>query len=405
MRRVVVTGAGTINALGGDWPTFLGGLTEGRSGIGPLTLFDTTGYRCRIAAQVPAALLSAPQAFHRHQTTRRLSRSDVLAIHAATEAVREAGLETAELAGAGLVLGGTVGGMLHAEDVIFRHLSAPASRVRPREVVRFPVWATAQVLGDELRLGGPRLTVSTACTSGATALALAADMIRTGRCPIALAGGSDSLCRTTFAGFNALQALDGEPCRPFDRDRRGLTLGEGAAILVLEDADHARARGAAAWADVVGYGLTTDAHHMTAPRADGAAAIAAFRAALASSGTAPEAVDYINAHGTGTAANDPVETRVIKAVLGARASRVPVSSTKSMVGHCLGAAGAIEALASILALRHDLVPPTLRLEQPDPQCDLDYVPGASRRRSLGTVVSNSYGFGGTNCSLVFARAA
>lgn len=405
MRRVVVTGAGTINALGGGWRTFLAGLIEGRSGIGSVTLFDTSGYRCQIAAEVPrTALPLSPCTLRHRQTSRRLSRSDLLAFHAATEAVREAGLEIPELSGAGLVLGGTVGGMLHAEDVVFRHLTEPALRFRPRDILRFPVWATAQMLADELQLRGPQLTVSTACTSGATALALAANMIRTGRCPIVLAGGSDSLCRTTFTGFNALQALDPEPCRPFDRDRRGLTLGEAAAVLVLEDADHARARGAAPWANLVGYGLTTDAHHMTAPRPDGAAAIAAFRTALASSGTPPDAVDYINAHGTGTPANDPVETRVIKAVLGARAYRVPVSSTKSMVGHCLGAAGAIEALTSILALRHDLVPPTLRLEQSDPQCDLDYVPGESRRRSLGTVVSNSYGFGGTNSTLVFARA-
>jgi 3-oxoacyl-(acyl-carrier-protein) synthase len=401
LRRVVVTGAGTINALGGDWRTFLAGLAEGRSGIGPLTLFDTSGYRCRIAAEVPQVPL--PELRHR-PTARRLSRSDALAIHAATEAVREAGLDPHELDVAGVVMGATVGGMLHTEDVAFRLLAAPAARVRPRDAVRFPVWATAQVVAEEFRLRGPRLTVSTACTSSATALALAADMIRNGRCPIVLAGGSDSLCRTTFAGFNALQALDAEPCRPFDRDRHGLTLGEGAAVLVLEDADHARARGASPWAELVGAGLTTDAYHMTAPRPDGAAAIAAFHAALAASGTPPEAVDYINAHGTGTPANDAVETRVIKAVLGAHAHRVPISSTKSMVGHCLGSAGAIEALTSVLALRHDLVPPTLRLEQPDPQCDLDYVPGVARRRALGTVVSNSHGFGGSNSSLVFARA-
>jgi len=402
LRRVVVTGAGTINALGGDWRTFLAGLTDGRSGIGPVTLFDTSDHRCRIAGEVPRATLPHPELRH-PPTARRLSRSDVFAIHAATEAIREAGLEARELGGAGLVLGATVGGMLHAEEVAFRHLSAPTARVRPRDVAGFPVWATAHVLAQELRLHGPRLTVSTACTSSAIALALAADMIRTGRCPIVLAGGSDSLCRTTFAGFNALQALDPEPCRPFDRDRHGLTLGEGAAVLVLEDADHARARGAAPWAALAGCGLTTDAYHMTAPRPDGAAAIAAFRTALAASGTPPNAVDYINAHGTGTPANDVVETRIIKAVLGAHASHVPISSTKSMIGHCLGSAGAIEALTSVLALRHDLVPPTLRLAQADPQCDLDYVPGASRHRSLGTVVSNSYGFGGTNSSLVFAR--
>ena len=395
---MVVTGAGTINALGGDCRAFLHGLTEGRSGIGTVGVFDTTGYRSHVAAEV-RELPVLPDASA--ACGRPLSRSDTLAIHAAREAIGAAGVDAADLAGAAIVLGGTVGGMLAAEDVLFRQLDEPTRRFQPHDVSSFPVWATSEILAAFLGAGGPRLTVSTACTSSANALALAADLIRAGRCRIALAGGSDSLCRTTFAGFNSLQALDPEPCRPFDRRRQGLNLGEGAAVLVLEDADHARARGAAPWACFAGHGLSADAHHMTAPRPDGAAAAHAFRQALAAAGMPPDAVDHVNAHGTGTRANDGVETRVLKAVLGAHAYRVPVSSTKSMIGHCLGAAGAIEALAGILALRHGIVPPTLRLTHPDPECDLDYVPHCARHQPLSTVVSNSSGFGGTNASLVF----
>jgi 3-oxoacyl-[acyl-carrier-protein] synthase II len=397
---VVVTGAGTINALGRDCRSLLHALSESRCGIGPVGVFDTAGYRCHVAAEVRE--LCAPPDLPA-SLGRPLSRTDLLAIHAAREAVGVAGLGPADLAGAGIIVGGTVGGMLAAEETIFRHFDEPTRRFRPRDVSSFPVWATSEVLAALLGARGPRLTLSTACTSSANALAVAADVIRAGRCPIILAGGSDSLCRTTFAGFNSLQALDPEPCRPFDRDRRGLTLGEGAAVLVLEDADRARARGAAPWAYFAGHGLSADAHHMTAPRPDGAAAAFALRRALAAAEAPPDAVDYVNAHGTGTPANDSVETRVLKTVLGAHAYRVPVSSTKSMTGHCLGAAGAIEALISILALRHDLVPPTLRLAHADPECDLDFVPHVARHHPVGLVVSNSYGFGGTNASLVFTR--
>lgn len=219
-----------------------------------------------------------------------------------------------------------------------------------------------------------------------------------------LCGGTDSLCVMTFSGFNALQALDRVPCRPFDRERAGLTLGEGAALFVCEDWERAIARGAPILAELVSYGVSADAHHVTQPRPDAAGAMMAMRRALAEGGVRADEVDYINAHGTGTPLNDVAETRAIKAVLGARAHAVPVSSTKSMVGHCLGAAGAIEALASVLALRGQFVPPTATLVHPDPECDLDYVPGHSRPVALRTVLSNSYGFGGNNTSLVLRGA-
>jgi 3-oxoacyl-[acyl-carrier-protein] synthase II len=402
LRTVVVTGAGTVNPLGSNWRSYLEGLSEGRSGIGRVSLFDPSGCRSRLAAEVRGAAIPSDVP---RPLARRLSRSDTFALTAAIEAVREAALETRDLRQTGIVLGATVGGMLSGERAIFRHLAEQAFRFRAREMAGFPLYTSGNVIAQVLGLRGPRFTVSTACTSSANALALAADMIREGRTPVMLAGGSDSLCMTTYAGFNALHAIDPEPCRPFDRERQGLTLGEGAAVLVLEDAEHARARGAAAWVRFAGYGMSSDAHHMTAPRPDGAGAILALRRALAESGVPAEAIDYVNAHGTGTRANDPIETQVLKSVLGRHAYRIPVSSTKSMIGHCLGAAGALEALASVLALRHGVVPPTLRLEHPDSDCDLDYVPGEARRQSLDVVVSNLYGFGGTNTSLVFARGS
>jgi 3-oxoacyl-[acyl-carrier-protein] synthase II len=245
--------------------------------------------------------------------------------------------------------------------------------------------------------------VSTACSSGANALGIAADWIRAGRSAVVLCGGTDSLCHMTYAGFNALQALDRVACRPFDRERAGLTLGEGAALFVLEAWERARQRGAPILAEFVSYGVSGDAHHLTQPRPDGTGAILAIRRALEEGGIAAEAIDYVNAHGTGTPLNDVMETRALKAVFGARAYALPISSTKSMIGHCLGAAGAIEALASVLALREGFVPPTATLEHPDPECDLDYVPKTSRSAALRTVLSNSYGFGGNNTSLILRR--
>jgi 3-oxoacyl-[acyl-carrier-protein] synthase II len=400
LRTVVVTGAGTINALGSGWRTYLDALTEGRGGIGPLRAFDPAGHRSTLAAEVreTATPSNVPPAL-----ASRLSRADLFAVIAATEAAREAALDAHDLAGAGITLGATVGGMREAERTMLGPTRMADFHLDPGTAAGFPLCTSANVVASVLGLRGPRLTVSTACTSSANAIALAADAIHAGRAAVMLAGGTDVLCRLTYAGFNALQALDPEPCRPFDRERQGLTLGEGAAVLVLEDADHARSRGVSPWARFAGYGMSADAYHLTAPRPDGAAAVRALLDALARSGTVPEAVDYVNAHGSGTRANDATETRILKAVFGRRAYRLPISGTKSMIGHCLGAAGALEALASVLALRHGVVPPTLGLVHADPECDLDYVPMAPRRQPLGTVVSNLYGFGGTNTSLVFTR--
>jgi 3-oxoacyl-[acyl-carrier-protein] synthase II len=253
-----------------------------------------------------------------------------------------------------------------------------------------PISTAAAAVSQGLGVYGPQSTVSTACSSSALAIAMAADTIRRGAARVALAIGTDGLCRLTYAGFDALQALDPDRCRPFDRDRHGLSLGEGAGALVLEDEEHARARGARARAVFLGHGSTTDAHHVTSPHPEGARARAALHGALAAAGLSADAVDYVNAHGTGTPQNDAVEVAVLRATFGPRLGRIPVSSTKSQIGHSLGAAGAIEAVVTVLALEDGILPPTVSLREPDPAW-------------AGVALSSSYGFGGHNVTLVFGR--
>ncbi|HYD48816.1 MAG TPA: beta-ketoacyl-[acyl-carrier-protein] synthase family protein [Terriglobales bacterium] len=398
MRRVVVTAAGSINALGRGVAAFAAALREGRSGIGEISLFDPTGYRTRYAAQVaelepPAGLSPA--------VLRRASRSDLLALVAAEEALRSSGWQ-GERDGIGLVLGGSTGGMLASEEYC-RRTTLGIAGAKPSMALGTPVSTSGDFVAHVYGCHGPRLAISTACSSGGNALGIAADWIRQGKAQAVLSGGTDSLCRMTFSGFNSLQALDPAPCRPFDRDRAGLSLGEGAAMFLLEDLDHARARGARIQAELLGYGVSADAHHITQPRPDGGSAALALARALAESGVSRDDIDYVNAHGTATPANDATETRALKHCLGARAYRIPVSSTKSITGHCLAAAGAIEALACIIALREQFVPPTVGLVHPDPECDLDYVPGEARPTALRTVASSSYGFGGNNTTIVLRR--
>jgi 3-oxoacyl-[acyl-carrier-protein] synthase II len=399
MRRVLITGIGSWNGFGGGVPAFLDALRAGACAIGPMTLFSTDGFRTHRAAVAPAAEIGG---FVPAPLESRLSRSDRMAVASAREAwlasgIAEAGLGSERI---GVVVGGTTGGMLEAEDILRRRQSGELRRMPARGLVAMPVHSTADVLAAVFGCRGPRLTVVTACSSSANALGIAADCIQDGRADALLAGGTDAHCKMTYAGFNALQALAPDVCRPFDRRRAGLSLGEGAAMFVLEEERHARRRGANVVAELAGYGTSADAYHMTAPDPKGRGAVAAMRRALAEARLAPQDIEYVNAHGTGTFQNDPIETRAIKTVFGAHARRLAVSSTKSQVGHCLGAAGAIEILATVLALRDGFLPPTVNLEEPDPECDLDYVPRQARARELRAAVSNSYGFGGNNTSVV-----
>jgi len=401
MRRVVITGAGSWNGFGAGVPRFLEALQNSRCAIGDMTLFSTAGFRTGRAAVAPTPEVDDLAGVG---VGPRLSRSDGMALAAAREAWQSSGIGEAKLATdrIAVVVGGTTGGMLEAEEVLRRRRSGELARMHLRGLVTMPVASTADVLAHAFGCAGARATVVTACSSSANSLGFAADLIQEGRADAALAGGTDAHCKMTYAGFNALQALAPDVCRPFDRRRAGLSLGEGAAMFVLEEEAPARRRGAVILAEFGGYGMSADAYHMTAPDPEGRGAVLAMRRALREARVAAEAVEYVNAHGTGTPQNDPIETRAIKEVFGAHAQRLAVSSTKSQTGHCLGAAGAIEILATVLALRQGFVPPTIHLEEPDPECDLDYVPGAARERRLRVAVSNSYGFGGNNTSVVLA---
>jgi 3-oxoacyl-[acyl-carrier-protein] synthase II len=406
VRQVAVTGLGAITALGADVAALAAGLADGRLPIGPLTRF-VHGGRCQLAAEVPevappaAALGALPPA-----TIRRLSGPDRLALIATEQAVREAGLQSSDLAEASLFVGATVGGMGETEEAYRRHRAGEDRRYRLSRLLGTPLSTSASATAQAFGIYGPRATFSTACSSSALAIAEAAAAVASGSVTAAIAVGTDALCRITFAGFDALQTLDPQGCRPFDRDRAGLILGEGAGALVLENVEHARARGARVIARVLGHATTTDAHHVTAPDPEGHAALGALRGALEVAALPPEAVDYVNAHGTGTRQNDEAEVRVLRAVFGDRLPRIPVSSTKAQLGHCLGAAGAVEAVVTVLALDRSLLPATATLREPDPAwSDLDLVPTAGRRQPLEVALSSSYGFGGHNVTLVLGRGA
>ena len=398
---IAITGLGAVSAVGGDVPALSDALREGRCGIAPLTLFRYRG-RSSVAAEVRATI-AVPDALP-VATLRRLSRPDRFAFAAASEACRDAGLDPALRRAAALTLGATTGGMFESEEVYRRRQAGEAQRFRLSRLLGTSLTTAASVVAQTLGIHGPQATVSTACSSSALAIALAADAIHRGRARVALAVGTDSLCRLTYAGFDALQALDPEPCRPFDAGRKGLSLGEGAGALVLEDAAHAHARGAKPRALLVGHAGGTDAHHVTAPHPDGAGAHAALRGALAAACLPADAIDYVNAHGSGTRQNDAVEVAVLRAVLGSRLARVPISSTKSQIGHTLGAAGALEAVVTVLALEGGVLPPTLGLREADPGFgQLDLVPTPGRRSPIGVAASSSYGFGGHNVTLILAR--
>jgi len=391
MTRVVVTGLGAVSPFGAGVKAYWDGIRGGTCAIRPAGVIETEGLRCRLAAEVPEPLPGSA----------RRSRADRLALAAAREAVEDSGLGPAERAGAALVVGAVGGGMLEAEAWYWRlrREGVAGDRAPLRSILPS---SHAAVVGHALGLGGPRQTVVAACSSGAAALAVAAELVAGGVTPVALAGGADALTRICFLGFNALKLLDPAPCRPFDRDRRGMSIGEGAAFVVLEDAAHARARGARAYAELAGAGMTSDAYHVTSPHPDGDGMVRAMRAALAAAGLDPAAVGYANAHGTATVQNDRVEARALRAVFGEGA--LLVSSTKSMIGHTMAAAGSLEAVATILALVHETVPPTAGLRETDPEVAFDCVPGAAREVALEHAISNSFGFGGQNVTLLFGRA-
>ncbi|MCC7537704.1 MAG: beta-ketoacyl-[acyl-carrier-protein] synthase family protein [Deltaproteobacteria bacterium] len=399
--RVVVTGIGVVSAIGTGRAAFEQALFAGVRGIRRVSLFDVDDQRGQLAAEVVDPLVVDGGDEH------PLSRTDVMGVVAAREAVGDAALPEETLAHCALAVGGTVGGMLENEEYLARLHAAERGSIPPDEIrswlLRHPLSSTANAIA---RLGGalgPRTTVCSACSSGANAIVIAARAVAEGRAGSALAVGTDALCRLTLSGFNALGVVDVEPCRPFDVGRRGLNLGEGAGALVLEPLEAAQKRGARIYAEVLGWSIGSEAHHITNPLETGEGAASVLRGALAHAGAEASHVAYVNAHGTGTPLNDAMEARALRDVLGTRVTQVPVSSSKGQIGHTLGAAGALEAIATILAIATSRVPPTAGLETPDPACALDHVIGSARSVEVPLAISSSFGFGGANTALVLGR--
>ena len=407
-RRVVVTGLGTVNPLGLDVPSFWEACLAGRSGAGEIRSFDASPLRTRIAAEVTGF---DPEAFMDRRIARRMDRYGQFFLVAAGQALADAGLAYAEgdpaAERAGVAVGSGIGGILTFQEGMDAMRQRGYDRVSPYAIPQIISNMAAGQVSIDHHLYGPSLCAVTACAASANALGDAAEVIRRGDADVMVAGGAEAaVCEFAVAGFTQARALstrNDDPAgasRPFDAARDGFVMGEGAAVLVLEAEEHARARGARQYGALAGYGMSSDGYHITLPRPGGAGAARAMARALQTAGLRPADIGYINAHGTSTPANDAAETAAIKAVLGEHAYRVPVSSTKSMTGHLLGGAGALEALVCLLAMRDGIVPPTINYETPDPDCDLDYVPNRARRLPVRAVMSNSFGFGGHNVSLV-----
>ena len=408
-RRVVVTGLGIVSPVGNNVPDAWGNILAGKSGIGRITHFDPSRLSSQIAGEVKdfdvSQYLSAKDA-------RRMDRFIHLGLAAGLQAWRESGIavgpENAERIGVNF--GSGIGGLPMIESTHDEMLKNGPRRISPFFIPGTIINMIAGHLSIMLGLKGPNLAIVTACTTSTHCIGEAAKSIRYGDADVMIAGGAEAtvteLAVGGFASARALSTRNDNPAaasRPWDKDRDGFVLGEGAGAVVLEEYEHAKARGAKIYCELSGYGVSADAYHMTAPCEDGDGAFRCMRNALKDAGISSDSIDYINAHGTSTPLGDVAETMAVKRLLGDRAAKVAVNSTKSMTGHLLGAAGGIEAVFTILAMHHQVSPPTINLENPDPQCDLDYVPNQSRKMGIRAALSNSFGFGGTNGTLVFGR--
>ena len=398
MRRVAITGMGVICALGKNRAEFTAALREGRSGIAPIESTDTSQLRFQNGAEV-RGYTHTPYFDDRRADF--LDRFAQFAVIAAREAVESSGIQwTPELRETAAIITGSCVGGQSTEDIGFQEVyKLGHNRVHPLTIPKTMANAGASHISMEFGITGPSFTISTACSSAGHAIGQACWMVRSGATDLALAGGSEApFSFGILKAWEAMRVVSPDTCRPFSKDRRGMILGEGAAMLVLEPLEAARARGATILAEIAGFGMSADACHITQPSSEGAAR--AMRAALRDAAIAPEQVGYINAHGTATPANDPTETAAIRSVFGEYANRLPISSTKSMHGHALGAAGALECAATVLALRDGILPPTANFNEPDPQCDLDVIPNQARMARVEYALSNSFAFGGLNAVLV-----
>ncbi|WP_009631537.1 beta-ketoacyl-ACP synthase II [Synechocystis sp. PCC 7509] len=409
LKRVAVTGIGAITPLGNNSRDYWQGLLDGRSGIVPITLFDASKHKCRIAGEVKGF---NPQDYIDSKEAKRMDRFAQFAVAASLQAIQDARFEINQLNAnqVGTIIGTGIGGIKVLEDQQTVYLNRGPDRCSPFMVPMMIANMAAGLTAIHTGAKGPNSCPVTACAAGSNAVGDAFRLIQQGYAQAMICGGTEAaVSALPFAGFAAARALstrNDEPTRasrPFDRDRDGFVMGEGAGILLLEELGHALSRGARIYAEIIGYGLTCDAYHMTSPVPGGEGAARAIQLALKDAGLNPEQVNYINAHGTSTGANDPTETAAIKKALGDAAYKVAISSTKSMTGHLLGGSGGIEAVATVMAIANDKIPPTINLENPDPECDLDYVPNHSRDLKVDVALSNSFGFGGHNVTLAFKK--
>ncbi len=411
LHRVVITGLGAVTPIGNTVADYLEGLKTANNGVGAISLFDASAHACRFAAEVKDF---DPTGFLEAKESKRWDRFSKFGVVAAKQAVADAGLSIAEENSSriGVIIGSGVGGLLTMETQAHVLNEKGPGRVSPFTVpMMIPNMATG-LAAIALGAKGPSSAVATACAAGSNAIGDAFRLLQLGKADVMVCGGAEaSITPLGVAGFASAKALsfrNDDPAtasRPFDAERDGFVIGEGSGVLVLETLEHAKNRDATIHAEIVGYGITCDAHHITSPTPGGVGGAEAIRLALKDGQLEPTSVDYINAHGTSTPANDSNETAAIKNALGERAYQIPVSSTKSMTGHLLGGSGGIEAVACVLALQHGMVPPTINYLNPDPQCDLDYVPNMAREHRLSVVLSNSFGFGGHNVCLAFRQMA
>ncbi|MHB1557383.1 MAG: beta-ketoacyl-ACP synthase II [Isosphaeraceae bacterium] len=408
-RRVVITGMGVVTSLGESLDQFWSALCEGRSGIGPLTLFDTTEFKVKFGGQVrdwdPVARFGVKEARH-------LDRFAQFALAAATSAVADSGIDFAKLPPeqCGVMIGSGIGGLNEFEAQHTVMMEKGPSRISPFTIPKLMVNAASGQVSIKWGLHGPCSAVATACASAANAIGDALKLIQSGWADVMISGGSEAAITHMglggFASMRALSTRNDDPtraCRPFDRDRDGFILAEGAGILVLEAEEVALNRGARIYAELIGYGMSADGWHITAPDEQGRGAARSMRRCFADAGIGPEAVQYINAHGTSTPLGDLAETLAMKDVFGPHAAKLQISSTKSELGHLLGASGGVELIASALAIHTGVLPPTINLDNPGEGCDLDYIPNVAREARVDTVMSNSFGFGGHNASLLIRR--
>jgi 3-oxoacyl-[acyl-carrier-protein] synthase II len=405
-RRVVITGMGTVNPLALDVAGTWKALGEGRSGVAPITLFDTTAFKVHFGGEVKGF---NPENYFEPKTARRLDRFAQFALAASLEAVKDSAIDFGkeDPYRCGVVLGSGIGGLNEFEEQHSRYRDLGPGKISPFVIPKMIPNAAAGNVSIQFGLCGPNTAVSTACASAAHAVGDASRAIKWGYADVMLAGGTEAAITPMglggFASMRALSLRNDDPpsaSRPFDKDRDGFVLAEGAGMLVLEELEHARRRGATLYAEVLGTGNTADAHHITAPHPEGSGAAESMRLALRDSRLNPEDVDYVNAHGTSTELGDAAETKAIKQVFGPHAYKMAISSTKSMVGHLLGASAGVALIACALSIRHGAVHPTINLHTPDPECDLDYVPNNARVMPVRRAISNSFGFGGHNCCVV-----